>query len=180
MDRETYFEHESGKYFMKLTAFLIVTVFLLVAAFLTNPGANDQTITGTFPLLAGQEVRLEGFSGFDTYLISSSDVSEEGKFVLNYSEADYGIGQLVSADSKPFIVILSGEDIKLKGESFAHPEVIEVLKGEENLLFEQYATEHPRREQALSAWEYLERIYSRDSLFAVHEDPLNAIVQENK
>ncbi len=38
--------------------------------------------------------------------------------------------------------------------------------------------EHPRREQALIAWEYLERIYSRDPLFAVHEDTLNAILQE--
>lgn len=58
------------------------------------------------------------------------------------------MGQLVSADNRPFIVILSGEDIELKGESFDHPETIEILNGKENLLFEQYAIELPRREQA--------------------------------
>ncbi len=155
-----------------------LTVFLIVIAFLSGFGVKAQTITGTFNLLAGQEVRLEGFNGFDTYLISSADVSEEGKFVLNYSEAAYGMGQLISPDNRPFIVILSGEDIELKGESFAHPETIVILKGNENRLFEQYATGHPRREQALSAWQYLERIYRMDSLFAVHQAPKNAIIQE--
>ncbi len=159
-------------------AFQIVIAILLVAALLSGYGANAQTITGKFPLLAGHEVRLEGFYGFDTYKISSTRISDEGEFVLSYSEAHYGMGQLVSTAVRPFIVILSGEDIKLKGESFSHPETIEILKGKENLLFEQYAIEHPRREQALSAWEYLERIYSRDPLFAAHKDPLNAIVQE--
>jgi hypothetical protein len=68
----------------------------------------------------------------------------------------------------------------LKGESFDHPETIGILKGRENRLFEQYAMEHPRREQALSAWDYLERIYSTDSLFAVHANPLNAILREKQ
>ena len=154
--------------------------FLIVIAFLSSLGAKTQTITGTFNLLAGQEVRLEGFYGFDTYLISSSDVSEEGKIVLNYSEAGHGMGQLVSADNRPFILILSGEDIKLKGESFGHPETIEILKGEENRLFEQYANEHPRREQALSAWVYLEKIYQQDSLFAVHKKPKTFIKEEKQ
>ena len=120
--------------------------FISVTAFLFSLCANGQTITGTFPLLAGHKVRLEGFYGLDTYLIGSTDVSEEGEFMLNYSEAANDIGQLISADNSPFIVILSGEDIKLKGESFSHPETIDILKGRENLLFEQYATEHPRRE----------------------------------
>ena len=157
---------------------MIITALLIVTAFLTTPGVKTQTITGTLPLLAGQEVRLEGFYGFDTYLISSTTVSEEGKFMLDYSEAGCGMGQIVSADNRPFIVILSGEDIELKGESFAHPETVNILKGEENRLFEQYAMEHPRREQALSAWEFLKRIYSTDSLFGVHENPIHAILHE--
>jgi thiol-disulfide isomerase/thioredoxin len=44
----------------------------------------------------------------------------------------------------------------------------------------QYATEHPRREQALSAWDYLAKIYSKDSLFAVHEFPSKAIEEEKQ
>ena len=53
------------------------------------------------------------------------------------------MGQLLSADNRPFIVILIGEDIELKGESFDHPETIGILKGRENRLFEQYAKEYP-------------------------------------
>jgi thiol-disulfide isomerase/thioredoxin len=165
---------------MKRNYFHVVTGFLLVAAFLSSFGIKAQNIHGSFPLLAGQQIRLEGYYGFESYLIGSADVSEEGKFMLNFSEADYGIGQLVLVDSRPFIVILSGEDIELKGESFDHTESIGILKGRENMLFEQYALEHPRREQALSAWDYLERIYSRDSLFAVHNDPVTAIVREKR
>ena len=64
------------------------------------------------------------------------------------------------------------------GESFANHESIRISGSKENELFGRYATEHPRREQALSAWDYLQRIYQKDSLFAVHEQPVNAIEQE--
>lgn len=145
---------------MKPGAFLIVTAFLL------SLEASAQTITGTFPLLAGQGVRLEGFYGFDTYLISSTAVSEDGKFVLNYSEAGCGMGQIVSADNRPFIVILSGEDIKLKGESFDHPETIEILKAKENRLFEQYATDEQKFNENT---DYLFKLLERRSLLGSSE-----------
>jgi thiol-disulfide isomerase/thioredoxin len=151
---------------------------LVFAVFLLSFGINCQTIKGTFPLLAGQEIRLEGFYGFDTYLISRTNVSEDGKFILDYPEASYGMGRLISIDERPFVVVLSGEDIVLKGGSFSHPETIEIINGRENLLFEKYATEHSRREQALSAWEYLERIYVMDPMFAFHKDPVNSILRE--
>lgn len=139
-----------------------------------------QTITGTFPQLAGEEMHLKGFDGFESYKISFSEVSQDGTFILEYSEADYGMGQLVSADGNPFIVVLSGENIELKGEAFSATETVEILSGKENQLFEQYASEHPRREQVLSAWIYLENIYRSDSLFAVHDEPMEAIKQEKE
>ena len=88
------------------------------------------------------------------------------------------MGQLVSSDGIRFVVVLSGEDIELRGESLSHPESIEFLSGQENLHFEQFASEHSRREQALSAWIYLQRMYQNDSLFAVQHDPREAITQE--
>ena len=48
----------------------------------------------------------------------------------------------------------------------------------ENLWFEQYAKEHPRREQALSAWIYLEKIYTLDTLFSIQNTPYKAIQGE--
>jgi hypothetical protein len=75
----------------------------------------------------------------------------------------------VSKAGKPFIVVLSGNNIELKGEAFSIPQTVEISKGEENKLFAQYAAEHPRREQTLSAWVYLEKIYRKDEMFAKQE-----------
>lgn len=140
--------------------------------------AESQTITGTLTNYGGEEIFLEGFNGFSTYAISRSEVSGNGSFTLSYSEDDTGMGQLVSADGSTFVVVLSGEDIELRGESLSQPESIEILSGQENLHFERYASEHPRREQALSAWIYLKRMYQSDSLFAVQSDPRKAITEE--
>lgn len=126
--------------------------------------------------MAGQEVRLEGFQGFNTYLISRSLVADDGSFGLPYSEKDRGMGIVNSSADESFVIVLSGEDIVLKGESFAQTEKIDITQGQENKYFEQYAFEHPRGEQTLSAWIFLENIYRSDSLFTVHEEPRQAII----
>lgn len=73
---------------------------------------------------------------------------------------------LAAEDGKSFIVILaSDENLVMKGETLSAPQTITILSGRQNLLFEQYAIEHPRREQALSAWDYQERICQLYSLF---------------
>jgi thiol-disulfide isomerase/thioredoxin len=84
----------------------------------------------------------------------------------------------MSADEKPLFVILSGEDIEIQGEALSYIETIKVVKGQENQWFEQYAKEHPRREQALSAWIYLEKIYLLDPLFAAQKTPNQSIQNE--
>jgi len=152
--------------------------FLLSTAF-------GQSITGTFTELANQPIKLVGFNGFDTYPIDSTQANEKGQFQLSFGTADFGMGYLLSEDNKSFVVILSGEkekgkSLKVKGESFAIAESIEIVESYENKLFEQYASEHPRREQTLSAWDYLTKIYRRDSLFAVTEIPKQAIETEKQ
>ena len=139
-----------------------------------------QTISGNLSLFANQEIKLEGFNGLKTYPISSSKIDVNGNFQLTYSKEDYGVGYLLSADEKPLFVILSGENIELVGEALSYTETIKVTKGQENQWFEQYAKEHPRREQALSAWIYLEKIYTKDSLFAIHQTPNGAIQREKQ
>ena len=109
-------------------------------------------------MLASKEVRLEGFDGLKTYTISNATIDAKGNFQLNYSKSDYGVGYLISADEKALFLILSGENIEIQGEALSYPETIKVVKGQENRWFEQYAKEHPKREQALSAWIYLEKV----------------------
>lgn len=128
--------------------------------------------------MKGQEIRLEGFEGLKTYHIARCTIDERGHFQLGYSGSDLGGGYLVSADDKPFFVILSGEHVVLHGEALGVPESMRVLQGPENQAFERYAQEHPRREQALSAWDYLFRIYANDPLFTEHDPPVRAIRAE--
>ena len=139
-----------------------------------------QTISGNLKLLANQEIKLEGFSGLKTYPISNSKIDEKGNFKLSYSKTDYGVGYLMSADEKPLFVILSGEDIEIIGEALSKPEMISFTKGLQNKSFEQYATEQSKREQSLSAWGYLQKMYAFDSLFSLHTKPIQAIEEEQK
>jgi len=91
------------------------------------------------------------------------------------------MGYLLSENVKSFVVTLAvDENLQLEGRNFSLPETILIKNGEQNQFFEQYASEHPRREQTLSAWDYLTKIYRKDSLFAVHEVPKQAIETEKQ
>ncbi|MDA3882177.1 MAG: thioredoxin family protein [Bacteroidales bacterium] len=158
--------------------FLPFKLFIIVFCLLTQFAFGQNTVSGTFYQLANQPVRLEGFNGFNTYVIDHTQTDDKGNFTLQYAPNDFGMGYLIAVDEKPFIIIISGENIELQGEALAFTESIEILKGKENQQFGQYALEQPRRAQALSAWAYLEKIYAMDSLFAVHQTPQNAIEQE--
>ncbi len=138
------------------------------------------SLKGNLKQLRNQEIKLEGFDGLKTYLISSANIDETGNFKLTYSKSDYGVGYLMSSDEKPLFVILSGEDIEIVGEALSNMETLKITKGRENQWFEQYAQEQPRREQALSAWVYLEKIYSLDSLFSVQKTTVKNILAEKQ
>ncbi len=140
--------------------------------------SHAQIITGTLPLLANQEITLEGFEGLNTYSISKTIIDSQGYFKLTFTKGDYGIGHLKSSDNKPFFVILIDEEIELKGESLLQTDLLRITHGLENQKFEQYAKEQPRREQALSAWAYLENIYSLDSMFDIANGTLQFITKE--
>ena len=139
-----------------------------------------QSITGRFTQLAKQEIKLEGFNGLKTYAVSNATADEKGNFKLLYAKEDFGVAYLISSDKKPLFVLLSGEDVEIIGEALSAAETVTIKKGKENLLFEKYAKEHPRREQSLSAWIYLEKIYTLDPLFSVQKTSVNNIQLEKQ
>ncbi|NLA69403.1 MAG: TlpA family protein disulfide reductase [Gammaproteobacteria bacterium] len=142
---------------------------------------SQNRITGVFEDIdTNEQVSLWGFNGFETYCIDSTYTNETGSFVLNYSPNDYGMGYLSDKNKNSFFIILSGETIELKGGSIGFPSTIEIPRGNENILYDQYASEHLKREQTLSAWVYLKKIYSSDSLFSTHTVPQTAIENEIK
>jgi thiol-disulfide isomerase/thioredoxin len=158
----------------------IKRIFRLMFFLLVGQLMTAQTITGDLSQLAKQEIELEGFNGLETYLIAKTTIDDKGNFKLLYKKEDLGVGYLISADNKPLFVILSGEDTVLQGEALSNVETIKVTKGAENIAFESYAKEHPKREQALSAWVYLEKMYKADPLFASHKAPALSIVNEKE
>jgi len=152
-----------------------VRLSILLFSILSLNAYAQHNITGNFPYLAGQTVRLVGFEGFGIYTIDSTSVSEQGVFNVKYADKDWGMGYLADEDNKAYFVVLANENIQLKGEVLSVPESIVTISGKENQLFVQYAVEHPKREQALSAWVYLRKIYQADSLFAKQKYPQQAI-----
>jgi thiol-disulfide isomerase/thioredoxin len=155
-------------------------LFILLAFLFCTTNLFAQSITGNFKSLVNQEITLQGFNGLQNYVISTTKLDEKGNFKLTYSTADYGMGYLISTDQKIFLLILSAENIELAGEAISNPQTIKITKGQENQWFEQYANEHPKREQALSAWEYLDKIYTQEVLFAGQKAPNKAIQLERK
>ena len=157
---------------MKNAVFLFY--FLVVGGF----HSIAQTVSSTFPPLAHQTITLEGTKGFDTYSIGTVKADEKGQFTLTYSPADYGIAFISGEDKKPFVVILEKSGIRLEGQLLSEASSIRILEGQENRWFEQYNQEQGKREQALSAWAYLQNLYQNDPLFAKEKVPNQAIDTE--
>lgn len=151
--------YASCLYTVKKYAFAISIMVCLFTPIMSGA----QKISGRMSLLIGQTLQLEGFDGFKQYLIDSAVTDGQGHFTLHYRPSDYGVGRLRVKSLNPFFVLLTGEDIVLEGLSLDND--IEIKKGYENSCFEQYAREHPVRQQALSAWYFLDKLYSRNPLF---------------
>ena len=151
---------------------------MLCLVFIASAAHAQYSITGNFPALAGQQVKLLGFEGLGIYPIDSMKVSEKGIFKLNFSAKNTGMGYLAAEDNKACFVVLDNENVRLQGEVLSLPESIVCLSGKENQLFNTYAEEHPKREQALSAWDYLQKMYRADSLFLKQTLPQKAIESE--
>ncbi len=160
---------------MKKTIIINVLCFVSILAFSQN------VFKGFFTGLVNQQIKLVGFNGFDNYTIDSTHTNEKGQFQLSFCKDDFGVACLLSEENKSIVVILDeNENLQLAGGDFALPESVVIKNGKQNKLFGQYASEHPRREQALSAWDYLTKIYRRDSLFAVYKVPKQAIENEKQ
>lgn len=156
-------------------------ISILVLLFFSAFAYPQNSITGTFAGVANQHVKLVGFNGFDTYAIDNTQANEKGEFQFSFGTEDFGMAYLLSEDNKSFLVILfENENLQLTGEDFSLPENIIIENGSQNLMFGQYSSEHLRRKQTLSAWDYLTKIYNKDSLFACHEIPRQAIENEKR
>ena len=154
------------------------SLVLLCSLFFVWVSSLAQTLSGAFPSHANQIITLEGAKGLATYTIGSAQADEKGQFSVFYSAGDYGIAFLSGTDKKPFVVILEKDGVKLEGQVLTEATTIRIWEGKENRWFEQYTQEQGKREQALSAWAYLQNLYLNDPLFAKQQVPNQAIQTE--
>jgi peroxiredoxin len=141
----------------------IFILTLFVYFFLKSSAQN--TIVGNFSSIKGQTIRLMGFQGTDVLAIDSTVVNAVGDFELHYSDANLGMGYILTNENKPYMVVLEKGKVQLTGQTPADASTTIINSGEQNKLFVQYSVEHSKREQALSAWEYLNNLYGSDAYF---------------
>jgi len=154
-------------------------LFILTTVLFWFVHTNAQTVHASFKENAGQLIKLGVFNGFKSKNIDSLYADAKGNISFKLNIDKPGIGYLITAENKPYFLILEkGENIRLIGENLSFSESVKVLEGKNNQLFSVYAKEHPRREQALSAWVYLQKIYTLDSLFSIQSVPKNSIQSE--
>jgi peroxiredoxin len=79
------------------------------------------------------------------------------------------VALLKDAHTASHILILADEAIEISGQELSQTQHIKILQGRQNQAFVEYAAQHPKRENALSAWRYLAQMYSQDSLFLGEE-----------
>ena len=138
----------------------IAIIFLLLLAIISQA---QNLVTGNFPYMAGSKLSLIGFENMGIYSIDSTIVGPQGHFSLKFGSKDYGMGYIMSADNKIYFLVLANENIQLKGEQISLPESIQIISGTEQKIFETYAKQLSKRQQAISAWQYLQNIYWTDT-----------------
>lgn len=156
--------------------YLFGSLLLLIVVFATK--AEAQSVRGTFPALAGQSVTLTGYDGMTTTRIGQTRADTQGRFTIPYRADQRGMGVLSVSQEESMLLVLSGEDIILSGQAFSDPDTITIEQSEENKLFDRFADEHPLREQAISAWTYLMRLYETEDVFREQTDVKEGIRAE--
>lgn len=99
---------------------------------------------------------------------------------MRYSASDKGMGILKAAGQTPYVVVLSGKDVRVSGVSLSDVSSLKLIEDKENRAFAQFASEQPKREQCLSAWRYLAKMYQADPFFASNKVAVAAINTEMK
>jgi len=159
---------------MKIKIIALVTFLALVAQ------SNAQKISGRLSAIPNQTIQLQGFDNFNTYVIDSTQTDAMGNFSLNFKQQNYGIGLLSTKELKPAIVILTKEAVVFELIQDELEYNLQVSQGLQNMLFKRYVTEQPKREQALSAWRYLQDLYASDAFFIKSKESLKAIKKETE
>ena len=153
---------------------IIINLLLLITSLQLT---TAQTITGQLNAHAGQEINLSGFNNYKTIVLANTVADSLGTFTLNYPKTYRGMALLQTQDNNSTILLLNQQPITIKGTHITERDRL-VFNNTENKLFFEYAIEKGQRTNALSAWRYLENLYSKKPLFLKQTQVAKVILQE--
>lgn len=142
----------------------VFSIFCLLT-FVVFQTTAQNSIAGNFSSIKGQTIRLMGYQGAEVYNIDIAQIDLQGNFELHYSDANLGMGYLLTSENKLYMVVLEKGKVQLSGLTLADASTIIINTGDQNKLFVKYALLHGKKEQVLSAWVYLKNLYESDTLF---------------
>lgn len=155
--------------------------FILILFLISGlPQLSAQSITGNLAELPNQKIYLYGYDNFDRYAIDSTTTNAQGIFKLNFSTTDHGVGLVETEVARPSLIILAQEHIAIELTAIEDDFQVAITEGRQNLMFQQYLSEQPKREQALNAWQYLQNMYTVDAHFSANKRLRKAIDKEIK
>lgn len=137
----------------------------------------SQELSGNIKYQANQEIKLLGYNGFETIILSKGTIDKNGDFSLSFKDYN-GMGYLETSDKSQLFLVLNEPHIKISGTHLKEVDSIVFTNSLENQLFNQYAAEHNQRERVLSGWKYLLPQYKAEGLLKEQAAVLKIIQQE--
>lgn len=137
---------------------ILAAILLLITSSL-----QAQTITGTIPQHAGQQISLTGFNYYNSYKLASTTVDSLGYFSLNYPKDYKGMGIINTQDNSSLIVVLTSPTISFRGTHLTQTDSLKFKASAQNTKLASFAKNNLLRQQAYQAWRYLLPIYSKQN-----------------
>jgi len=142
--------------------------------------ANAQTLKGTLTEHKGQTITLTGFNYYKTQELSKTVADSIGNFTLNYPKGYRGMAVLKTQDNSSLVLVLTAQNIRLKGNHLKEPDSLVFANSTSNTNFMYYAKAQGLYTNSLSAWRYLDELYQKEQLFSDQKRIKKAIKTEQK
>lgn len=135
-------------------------------------------VAGTLKYHANQQIKLLGYSGFETIELAQTKLDNDGNFSFTDITSYKGMGYLETSDNSQLFMVINEPNITVKGIHLKNPDSVQFINSTENKIFNQYAVEHNQRENALAGWKHILPQYQEVDLFKKQKEALKMIQKE--
>ena len=84
-------------------------LFYLISGLVVLSACSQESMEGSFES-PNTNLKLIGYSGFETYLIDEDITNSKGEFSFKYGSDDFGCAYILNEDNQSYIVILNSTE----------------------------------------------------------------------